>query len=92
LSNQNTPTSTYQPSHIKRHCSTKIEVEGRRSALLVIMEDMQPMTVRQVFYQASVRHLVEKSESGYDKVQTDLVHMRRAGVLPYSWLADNTRW
>lgn len=53
---------------------------------------MQPMTVRQVFYQATVRGTVEKSEAGYTKVQTDLVQMRRAGVLPYSWLADNTRW
>jgi hypothetical protein len=25
-------------------------------------------------------------------VQTDLVLLRRAGVLPYHWLADNTRW
>jgi hypothetical protein len=50
------------------------------------------MTVRQVFYQATVRNIVEKSEAGYKKVQTDLVHMRRAGMLPYHWLADNTRW
>ncbi len=53
---------------------------------------MKPMTVRQVFYQATVHNLVEKSEAGYSKVQTDLVHMRRAGELPYSWLTDNTRW
>ena len=53
---------------------------------------MKPMTVRQVFYQASVRGLVDKSEEGYRKVQTDLVHMRRRGRLPYDWLADNTRW
>src|SRR5262245_55634334 len=50
------------------------------------------MTVRQVFYQATVRGLVEKLESGYAKVQTDLTIMRRAGDLPYDWLADNTRW
>jgi hypothetical protein len=50
------------------------------------------MTVRQVFYQATVRGLVEKAESGYTKVQTDLTVMRRAGDLPYDWLADNTRW
>jgi len=30
------------------------------------------MTVRQVFYQATVHGLVEKAESGYAKVQTDL--------------------
>src|SRR5262245_41768556 len=53
---------------------------------------MQPMTVRQVFYQATVHGLVEKAESGYAKVQTDLTLMRRAGDLPYDSLADNTRW
>ena len=36
------------------------------------------MIVRQVFYQATVRGLVEKAESGYGKVQTDLTVMRRA--------------
>ena len=53
---------------------------------------MHPMTVRQVFYQATIHELVEKADAGYDKVQTDLVLMRRAGELPYHWLADNTRW
>ncbi len=53
---------------------------------------MQPMTVRQVFYQATVRGIVEKTEAGYAKVQTDLVLLRKAGELPYDWLADNTRW
>ena len=50
------------------------------------------MTVRQVFYQATVRGIVEKAESGYGKVQVDLTKMRRDGSLPYDWLADNTRW
>jgi hypothetical protein len=45
-----------------------------------------------VFYQATVKGIVEKAESGYSKVQTDLVLMRKAGALPYDWLADNTRW
>ena len=50
------------------------------------------MTVRQVFYQATVRGLVEKAESGYGKVKTDLTIMRRDGSLRYDWIADNTRW
>ena len=56
-----------------------------------IVEAMRPMTVRQVFYQATVKGLVEKSEAGYGKVQTDLALMRRDGELPYDWLVDNTR-
>ena len=67
-------------------------MEARREALLDIIAVGRPMTVRQVFYQATVRGLVEKAESGYGKVQADLTVMRRAGELPYDWLADNTRW
>jgi hypothetical protein len=82
----------YQASHTKRHRASKAEVERRRNSLFEIISVMRPMTVRQVFYQATVRDIVEKSEAGYNKVQTDLVLMRKAGELPYNWLADNTRW
>jgi hypothetical protein len=85
-------TAVYEASPIKRQRATKAEVEERREALLAIIDDGKPMTVRQVFYQATVRGLVEKAESGYAKVQHDLTLMRRAGELPYNWLADNTRW
>ena len=87
-----TATEIYAASPIKRHRSTKAEVERRREDLYEIVEAMKPMTVRQVFYQATVRGIVEKSEAGYAKVQTDLVLMRRAGEMPFDWLADNTRW
>jgi len=86
-----TASPVYQASPIRRTRATKAEVEARREALLDIIEAGRPMTVRQVFYQATVRALVEKAESGYAKVQTDLTVMRRAGELPYDWLADNTR-
>ena len=85
-------TTSYQASPVKRRRSTKAEVEQRRESLLDIVSEMQPMTVRQVFYQATVRGIIEKTEAGYTKVQTDLALMRRAGELPYEWLADNTRW
>jgi hypothetical protein len=84
--------TAYHPRQIKRHRSTNAEVEQRREQLLAIVDDGKPMTVRQVFYQATVRGLVEKAETGYAKVKADLTIMRRAGDLPYDWLADNTRW
>jgi hypothetical protein len=84
--------SIYQASPIRRQRATKAEMQARRSALLKIVAAMKPMTVRQVYYQATVAGLVEKTEAGYDKVQRDLADMRRDGSLPYSWLADNTRW
>ena len=81
----------YQATQIKRVRATRAELETRRHSLFEIVSAMRPMTVRQVFYQATVRGVVDKTESGYQKVQTDLVDMRRDGRLPYDWLADNTR-
>jgi hypothetical protein len=82
----------YQTSPIKRNRATKDEVAARRSALAAILAEGRPMTVRQVFYQATVKGVIEKTEAGYAKVQTDLVVMRKSGAIPYEWLADNTRW
>ena len=86
------PLTSYVASTIKRVRATKAEVTGRREALIDIIAAMRPMTVRQVFYQATVCGLVEKTEAGYAKVQTDLTLLRRSGRLPFNWLADNTRW
>ena len=82
----------YQASHTRRHRASAVETRTRRARLHDIVARGKPMTVRQVFYQATVANIVEKSEAGYAKVQRDLVLMRRAGELDYNWLADNTRW
>lgn len=84
--------TSYPASQIKRVRATKAEVTARREALRALALELAPATVRQVFYQATVRGYVEKTESGYQKVQEDLVLLRRTGRLPYSALADNTRW
>ena len=51
-----------------------------------------PMTVRQVFYQLEVLGFVEKSENGYRQAAKQLVAMRKGGVLPYNFIADETRY
>jgi hypothetical protein len=81
----------YPPREIKRR-STKAEVEARRAALCRIAEQSAPATVRQIYYLATVAGLVPKTEDGYQIVKTDLTIMRKDGSLPYSWLADSTRW
>jgi len=63
-----------------------------RLALSEIVENVKPCTVRQAFYQATVRGVVPKTEAGYDKVGRLLVEMRLDGSLPWEWIADNTRW
>jgi hypothetical protein len=52
-----------------------------------------PMTVRGLFYNCeNVYRVVSKSETGYNQVANQVLAMRRAGVLPYSFIADHTRW
>jgi hypothetical protein len=87
-----TAAEVYPPRPIKRARSTKADVEARREALYEIVAAQQPMTVRQVFYQATVQGIVEKTEGGYAKVKDDLKVLRKSGELPYEWLADSTRW
>src|SRR5947207_431740 len=84
--------NAYVAKPIKRSRATKAEMDARADVLLAIAEEMQPCTVRQVFYQATVRGAVEKTEAGYAKVQRLLADLRRAGALPWDWIADNTRW
>jgi len=84
--------TAYEASPIKRARASRVEMEARHVALLDITAEMQPMTVRQVFYQASVRGIVDKTEAGYGKVQRALVDLRRDGSLPFDWIADNARW
>jgi len=50
------------------------------------------MTVRQVFYALEVRGVVEKTENGYRQVQTQVLAMRRQGLLDWSFITDGTRW
>jgi hypothetical protein len=63
-------------SPIKRARATKVEVEARREALLDIIEAGRPMTVRQVFYRATVRGLVEIRAPPYCAARSRMTHKR----------------
>lgn len=84
--------SVYGPSPVKRARRTKVELEELDYALAEIVAEIEPATVRQVFYQAVVRGLVPKDESkGYKLVQRRLVKLRETGEIPYGWITDNVR-
>jgi hypothetical protein len=64
-----------------------------REAILSALETVEkPVTVRQAFYLTASRGDVEKDENGYRRVQHQMLAMRRERVIPYTWVADNTRW
>ena len=75
----------------RAHGVTADEREARYDALEAIVAEIQPCSVRQVFYQAVVRGLIDKTETAYDVVQHALVQLRRCGRVPYEWLRDGTR-
>lgn len=64
-----------------------------RDAILAALDTVdKPVTVRQAFYLTASRGDVSKDESGYRRVQSQMLAMRREQVIPYGWVADNTRW
>ena len=71
---------------------TKAALWDLDAALVEILRVHQPASVREVFYQAVVANLVpKKDEVGYRVVQRRLALLRRDGVIPYTWIADNSR-
>ena len=64
-----------------------------REGLVEIVEAYSPMTVRQVFYQAVTRGLVDKTEGEYKSTICRLLgELRKDGELDYDAIADETRW
>jgi hypothetical protein len=66
-------------------------VAARRQALKEIITEQQPMNVRSVYYQAVVREIVEKTEKGLSRVESDVVWLREKGLVPYSHIVDYNR-
>lgn len=82
----------YAACRTKGNRATKLEMEARFEALKRIVHEVRPCSVRQVYYQATVHGVVEKTDAGYDKVQRGLVDLRRSGEISYRDITDNTRW
>ena len=66
---------------------------GLREALYELAEEIQPCTVRQIFYQMVSKGHLSKTEAAYNGVVIRLVgQMREDGEMPWSWITDNTRY
>jgi hypothetical protein len=64
-----------------------------RDAITELTAQFDRMTVRQVFYQLVSAGIVPKTEQGgYRPVQRQVLQMRREKLLPWSFIADGTRW
>jgi hypothetical protein len=83
----------YIPKSIKRLRRTKATIAGIRTAIIDILTEDNPQTVRQVFYALTVRGKIVKDEAEYHRTVVRLLgELREAGTIPFEWIADNTRW
>lgn len=84
----------YQASPIKRRRATAAEMEARAQFFIDYALEHGPVTVRGLYYQAEVAGLpgIDKTEGGYNKTQIQVLKLRRAGRMPYSRIADASRY
>lgn len=81
----------YESRPTKRR--TRREMDGIRAAIVDVLGEIQPATVRQVYYQLVGRGVIAKTEAEYKSTVVRLLTvMRREREIPFGWIADNTRW
>ncbi len=87
------PVGFNSPRAIKRPRRTNAEMEAIRAAIFSELEETHPQTVRHVFYRMATLDVVPKQEKlGYQTVKIQLLNMLKSGRVPWTWIADATRW
>jgi hypothetical protein len=80
-----------QTSQIKRRRRTGDETAVLCDTIVAVLEEMNPMTVRQVYYQLVARQLIPNNRSQYQATSTLLVRLRQDGTVPWEWIEDRNR-
>jgi hypothetical protein len=84
--------AAYRASPTRRARRTRADIAAIRDAIIEVIEDDPPMTVRQVFYQLVIRGVIEKTEEQYQGTVIRLMtEMRLDETLRYSWVVDESR-
>jgi hypothetical protein len=86
------PNNAYGSRSIRRSRRTKAEMTAIRRAIFWALRADHPQTIRQLFYRLTVEGVIAKTEAEYKTVVRLTGEMRRAGDLPFDWIADSTRW
>lgn len=83
---------SYGASTVKRSRRTRTELDEVDDAIIAAVADEHPVTLRGVYYRVVSAGGVDKTELGYRLIARQLLKLRRAGRVPYSWITDGTRW
>lgn len=77
----------------RRRRADKAEMSERAAFLVAYARLFRPVTIRQLFYAATVHNVpgIKKDESGYVAVQRQCLDLRRTGEMSYKYVADGSR-
>lgn len=84
----------YRAGTLRRDRRSRERMATLDEQIMDVLREDHPQSVRHVFYRMTDPRLaepVEKSERGYRHVQDRCVKLRRAGRIPYDWIADMSR-
>jgi hypothetical protein len=70
---------------------TPEQMEAARQSICEVLQTTHPMTLRGLFYQLVSRGAIPKTEQAYENLGRMLCKLRKNGVVPWSWVLDNTR-
>ena len=56
-----------------------------------VLQEYNPMTVRQVYYQLVARHVINNKRSEYQRLSNALKKARKEGIIPWEWVEDRVR-
>lgn len=60
-------------------------------AAYVVLDELHPMTLRQVYYQLVAKQVIANRQSEYNRLSRALTGARRDGIVPWEWIVDRTR-
>jgi hypothetical protein len=76
----------------KKYQPTLVERADRRDELLALIKSMEkPMTVRQIYYRATVAGIVPKTPAGTQRVDRLVTEFREEDLIPWNDITGNTR-
>ncbi len=84
----------YRAGTIARERRSPARMNLLDDQIVAVLREDHPQSVRHVFYRMTdprLAEFVEKSDRGYRHVQDRCVKLRRAGRIPYHWIADMSR-
>ncbi len=84
--------TVYGSSAVKRSRATNAQLDTLDDAIMQVLSEEHPATLRGTYYRVVSLGAVEKTEAGYRQVGRQVLKLRRSGRLPYWWITDGTRY